>query len=57
MLTATLPSFVGVIEQGWAFVWRSLLAGEMIVIIVNEPSIGRQMQQTRRLSNLQRHRA
>jgi NitT/TauT family transport system permease protein len=51
MLTATPPSFVGGVEQGWASVWRSLLAGEMIVIIVNEPSIGRPMQQARRLPN------
>ncbi len=28
---AALPSFVGGLKQGWAFAWRSLLAGELLV--------------------------
>jgi NitT/TauT family transport system permease protein len=31
VLPAALPSFVGGIKQGWAFAWRSLLAGELLV--------------------------
>ena len=31
VLPAALPSFVGGLKQGWAFAWRSLLAGELIV--------------------------
>lgn len=40
VLPAALPSFVAGLKQGWAFVWRSLMAGELIVIIANKPSIG-----------------
>jgi NitT/TauT family transport system permease protein len=27
-------------KQGWAFAWRSLMAGELLVIILGQPSIG-----------------
>ena len=30
ILPAALPAFVGGLKQGWAFAWRSLLAGEII---------------------------
>lgn len=40
VLPGALPSFVSGLRQGWAFAWRSLLAGELIVIIANKPSIG-----------------
>ena len=50
VLPATLPSFVGGLKQGWAFAWRSLMAGELLVIIQSKPSIGQQMQQARSLS-------
>lgn len=40
VLPGALPSFVGGLKQGWAFAWRSLLAGELLVIIANKPSIG-----------------
>ena len=30
MIPAALPSVVGGLKQGWAFAWRSLLAGELI---------------------------
>ena len=43
ILPATLPSFVGGLKQGWAFAWRSLMAGELLVIIQSKPSIGQQM--------------
>ena len=33
ILPAALPSFVGGLKQGWAFAWRSLLAGELLVLI------------------------
>ena len=35
ILPASLPSFVGGLKQGWAFAWRSLMAGELLVIIAN----------------------
>jgi NitT/TauT family transport system permease protein len=39
-LPASLPSFVAGLKQGWAFAWRSLMAGELLVIILGQPSIG-----------------
>ena len=40
ILPASLPSFVSGLKQGWAFAWRSLMAGELLVIILGQPSIG-----------------
>ena len=31
ILPAALPSFIGGMKQGWAFAWRSLMAGELLV--------------------------
>ena len=39
--------FVGGLKQGWAFAWRSLMAGQLLVITANQPSIGFQLQGTR----------
>src|SRR6201981_3799306 len=39
-LPASLPAFVAGLKQGWAFAWRSLMAGELLVIIANHPSLG-----------------
>jgi len=27
-------------KQGWAFAWRSLMAGELLVLILGQPSLG-----------------
>ena len=40
VLPASLPSFIGGLKQGWAFAWRSLMAGELLVVIPGEPSVG-----------------
>src|SRR6266480_2525615 len=40
IMPASLPSFVAGTKQGWAFAWRSLMAGELLVIILGQPSIG-----------------
>jgi NitT/TauT family transport system permease protein len=40
ILPAALPSFVGGLKQGWAFAWRSLLAGELIAVIPGTRSLG-----------------
>ena len=40
ILPASLPAFVAGLKQGWAFSWRSLVAGELLVIIANQPSLG-----------------
>lgn len=33
LLPASLPAFIGGLKQGWAFAWRSLMAGELLVTI------------------------
>lgn len=40
ILPAALPSYVQGLNQGWAFAWRSLMAGELLVIIEARPSLG-----------------
>jgi NitT/TauT family transport system permease protein len=47
VLPAALPGFVAGLKQGWAFAWRSLLAGELIVTIAHRPSLGVTLDQTR----------
>ena len=44
ILPAALPSFVGGMKQAWAFAWRSLMAGELLVIIAQSPSLGVRLQ-------------
>ena len=51
VLPAALPSFVAGLKQGWAFAWRSLMAGELLVIIAARPSIGVQLSFARELSD------
>ncbi len=40
ILPASLPAYVAGLKQGWAFAWRSLLAGELVVSIIGTPGIG-----------------
>jgi len=53
ILPAAMPSFVGGLKQGWAFAWRSLMAGEIIVIIANKASLGQLLQVNRELADSQ----
>jgi NitT/TauT family transport system permease protein len=48
---AALPGFVAGMKQGWAFAWRSLMAGELLVIILGKQSIGVQLQTARDLAD------
>jgi len=48
---AALPSFVTGLKQGWAFAWRSLMAGELLVIIAAQQSIGVRLQFAREFSD------
>ena len=50
VLPAALPSFVGGLKQGWAFAWRSLLAGEIIGGIAGY-SLGQQLAANRDLAD------
>ena len=40
ILPASLPAYVAGLKQGWAFAWRSLMAGELVVSIVGAPGLG-----------------
>jgi NitT/TauT family transport system permease protein len=51
ILPAALPGFVGGLKQGWAFAWRSLMAGELLVIIATKISLGVRLQLARELSD------
>ena len=49
VLPAALPTYVGGLKQGWAFAWRSLLAGELLVQIAGTTSLGRELDMARQL--------
>jgi NitT/TauT family transport system permease protein len=49
LLPAAMPSFVGGLKQGWAFAWRSLMAGELLVVL--GPSVGFLLQQYRSVND------
>ena len=51
ILPAALPATSAGLKQGWAFSWRSLMAGELLVIIETRPSLGTQLQFARELSD------
>ena len=52
LLPAALPSFVAGLKQGWAFAWRSLMAGELLVIIAGQSSIGQRLAFSRDTSDV-----
>ncbi|MBA9003579.1 ABC transporter permease [Thermomonospora cellulosilytica] len=54
ILPASLPSFVAGLKQGWAFAWRSLMAGELLVIIGDTQSVGTLLHFARELSDTER---
>jgi len=51
ILPAALPSFVGGVKQGWAFAWRSLLAGELLVLVGGKFSLGQQLDANRQFAD------
>jgi NitT/TauT family transport system permease protein len=54
VIPAALPNVVAGLKQGWAFAWRSLLAGELLVTIANKQSIGVELDTARQLSDAPR---
>ena len=50
VLPASLPGYVAGVKQGWSFAWRSLMAGELIVIVAGHQSIGVLLQTNRDLN-------
>lgn len=51
VMPAALPAYVSGLKQGWAFAWRSLMAGELLVIIASRPSLGASLQFFREFSD------
>ena len=51
IVPAAFPAYLAGLKQGWAFAWRSLLAGELLVIIANAASLGQLLSFYRELSN------
>jgi NitT/TauT family transport system permease protein len=51
VLPAALPTYIGGLKQGWAFAWRSLLAGELLVQIAGKDSLGRDLDTARQFAD------
>ncbi|MEJ3743883.1 ABC transporter permease [Actinomycetes bacterium KLBMP 9797] len=54
IVPAALPAIIAGLKQGWAFAWRSLMAGELLVVIATKTSIGAQLTYARELSEAER---
>ena len=52
ILRSSLPVFVTGLKQGWAFAWRSLMSGELVVIVANTASIGVLLENAQNLSDM-----
>ena len=52
ILPASLPMFVGGLRQGWAFAWRSLMAGELVVLVSDTASVGVLLENAQNLSDM-----
>ena len=48
---AALPTYVSGLKQGWAFAWRSLMAGELLVLIPGKVSLGARMDAARQFND------
>jgi len=48
---AALPSIVAGLKQGWAFAWRSLMAGELIIVGLGHTALGAQLTFAREFSD------
>ena len=48
---ASLPAIVAGLKQGWAFAWRSLMAGEILVIIAERGALGTRLELLRGLND------
>jgi NitT/TauT family transport system permease protein len=52
VVPAALPMFVAGLKQGWAFAWRSLMAGELVVLVANTSSIGVLLENAQNLTDM-----
>lgn len=48
---AALPTYISGLRQGWAFAWRSLMAGELLVLIPGKVSLGARMDAARQFND------
>ena len=51
VLPAAMPAYLAGLKQGWAFSWRSLLAGELLVPIGGASSLGSALAYSRTTGN------
>jgi NitT/TauT family transport system permease protein len=51
IVPAAMPSIVSGLKQGWAFAWRSLMAGELLVLIPGKQTIGSRLNFARDFSD------
>lgn len=51
IVPAAMPTVLNGLKQGWAFSWRSLMAGELLVIIPGTQSLGTRLQFAREFSD------
>jgi sulfonate transport system permease protein len=51
VVPAALPSVAGGLKQGWAFAWRSLLAGELITTLAGRAGLGNVMNASKDLAD------
>jgi NitT/TauT family transport system permease protein len=54
VMPAALPAYLAGLKQGWAFAWRSLMAGELLVVIAQRPSLGTDLHFARELADAPR---
>jgi NitT/TauT family transport system permease protein len=51
VIPAAMPSVVSGLKQGWAFAWRSLMAGELITTIPGHQGLGNYLNQSKDLAD------
>jgi NitT/TauT family transport system permease protein len=51
VVPAAMPTVLAGLKQGWAFLWRSLMAGELLVLIPGTTSIGSRLYYSREFSD------
>ena len=54
VVPAAFPAYLSGLKQGWAFAWRSLMAGEILVIIGRQSSLGADLHFAREFSDAPR---
>jgi NitT/TauT family transport system permease protein len=52
LLPAALPSIISGAKQGWAFAWRSLMAGELLSVSTGALGLGQTLNRGRDLNDM-----